>query len=677
MARAADTADRETLRAALAPPTPAALVGPNTSTAPVASQDLTQTPPVLLGASDDDPFVWNYWFTRPSPPAAAIAAGPLTRGARPQPEMGELDLQTLHHLNLRLSTLDLSTVLGGVAVVSASPALKDTLEAALAESSRKLIELDVLITPSDEQRLRIPMNARRFGMTIDLDGIRSTRASSNAAGTVAVTDAEIHKATIAEFGFDFRILVAGTHQASVTIVDKRTALPVQSMVISLKSGVPWPNSVAVDASPQGYFRPAGAPPADLVLVLDALGGKADGTIYTSLTAKLYHRKAGSSASGGDYEVTTWISYYDLAALKTASQGYRDTIGNNANAQALLEIGAEFASTLFNPFDDVEDVRFTPRAAKENSRKAAMARQIIVDTANDPAAKLPPSMVVQIVKDGAKEPHAALVLPIGAMGIAKQPGQTPIYLGERFALSLSLTDQDYSASRPCPRDWYLALPEKSQLNDMALIKALDGLKPMAAGWQTHVKPQTLDLSPLRAWLYAPDESSKNLPFVLSYLGHHASNRLSLVKDTTGIGPSVINRNFQGSSIAILNACDTAMDEINVGTLIGSLAGRRVAAIVATTSPIGGDLAGDYMVCMSSVLAEHQDDLTIGQAHALTTRCLFAKTGGKPGLFNYSGSALKYLLIGNPFQHICAPDPGGAPVLQPSTATPIENDEDQPT
>ncbi|NDZ17837.1 hypothetical protein C7T35_33160 [Variovorax sp. WS11] len=678
VARAAATDERETWMAAVAPPPPAALVLPDTGTASVASQDQTQTPTATPGASDNEPVVWNYWLTRPSPPVAATPAAPATQGARPRPETGELDLQALHHLNLRLSTLDLSTVLGGVAVVSASPALKETLEAALAESSRKLLELDVLITPSDEQRLRIPMNARRLGMTIDLDGIRSSGYAS-AAGTTTVTDAEIQKATIAEFGFDFRILVAGTHQASVTIVDKRTALPVQSMVISLKSGVPWPNSVAVDASPQGYFRPAGAPPADLVLVLDALGGEAEGTAYTSLTAKLYHRKTGSPAlkEGGDYDVTTWISKYDLTALQRASKGYRETIGDNANAQALLEKGAEFGSTLFNPFDDVEEGAFTLRDAKENSRRAAKARQIIVDTANDPAAKLPPSMVVQIVKDGLKRKHAAPVLPIGAMGIAKEPGQTPIYLGERFALSLSLTDQDYSASRPCPRDWYLALPASTQLKDEALIKALDGLKPMAAGWQTHVQLQTLELSPLKTWLFAPDERSKNLPFVLSYLGHHASGSLSLAKNTAGIGPGGIRRNFQGSSIAILNACDTAMDEIDVGTPIGSLAERRVAAIVATTSPIGGDLAGDYLVCMSSVLAEHQDDLTIGQAHALTTRCLFAKTGDKPGLFNYTGSALKYLLIGNPFQHICAPNPGGAPVLLPATATPIDNDEDQPT
>ncbi len=562
-------------------------------------------------------------------------------------------------------------------MASASTAFKGTLNAALAESSRKLLELDVLITPSDEQRLRIPMNARRFDIKIDLDGIRAMGLPSSAVGAVGLTDAAVQKAMIVEFGFDFRILVSGTHQASVTILDKRTALPVQSMVITLKSGVQWPNSTVVEASPQSYSRPVSAPPADLVLVLGALGGNADGKDYNSLTANLYYRRTGSPASGSEYEVISWISRSSLASLQTVSSGYRSTIGNNDNAQALLEIGTELGDTLFSPLDD--DTRFTKRAAKENSRRAAMARQIIVDIANDPALKLPPSMVVQIVSDDLKkERHAAVVLPIGAMGISKELGQTPIYLGERFALSLSLTDQEYSAGRPCPRDWYVALPSRSaQLTDTALINALDGLKPMAAGWQKHMALQTRDLSSLRTWLRTPDEKSKDLPFVFSFIGHHANNSLSLVRNTTGIGPSAINRNFQGSSIAILNACDTAMDNINEGTLIGALAGRSVAAIVATTSPIGGDLAGDYMVCMSSVLAEHQDGLTIAQAHALTTRCLFAKTGEKPGFFSYSGSALKYLLIGNPFQQICAPNPGGAPFLQPADATPINYDEDQPT
>lgn len=685
-ARARVDADRWASMMATQPP-PAALVLRDTgisalvlrdtgTAAAVASKDPIAQAGALTPGAREEPVVWNYWLTLPAPTASGSAtrAAP---GARPRPDTSELDLQTLHRLSFRLSTLDLSAVLGGVAAVGASPALKSTLEAALAESSRKLLEFEVLITPSDEQRLRIPMTDRRLAMSIDLDRIRSL-GSTSAGGQTSVTEADIQKATVAEFGFDFRILVAGTHQAGITIVDTRTALPVQSMVINLKSGTNWPQSVDVDASPQGYFRPSGAP-ADLLLVLDALESEVDGSTYRSLAAKLYYRKPGAPApsDGSGYGFITWTSQLDFDSLWTQSEGYRKTIGDNKNAEALLDKAYWFAHPLFSPRGDIEDGKYSPMTAKENSLRAAKARQVILDAATDSASSLPPTFVVQINKRGFQDRYKSPVLPIAAMGIAKDDKQPRIFLGEKFALALGLSGQDYSAGRPCPRDWYLALPQRAELKDEALTKALDSMKPMAEGWQKHYHPQTLELSPLKDWLSAPDEASKNLPFVLSYIGHYDGGSLSLAKNTAGIIPGGILRDFQGSSIAILNACDTAMEVINNGTPIGMLAESRVAAIVATTSPIGGDLAGDYMVCMSSVLAAHQDgDLNIGQVHALTTRCLFASGEGKPGLFNYSGSALKYLLIGNPFQRICAPNPGGPPVL-PVIAPPIKVDEDQPS
>ncbi|MDM0056906.1 hypothetical protein [Variovorax fucosicus] len=608
-----------------------------------------------------DPVIWNYWLARPTPATAKSAFG-----ARPLPQAGEIELQSLNRLTLRLSTVDLGTI-APVASIKPSVALTSTLKTAIADVSRKQLALDVFVTPSDEQRLRIPQAVRRQSMTIDLERLRAMPPGLRENPGPAWTDQLIREATVAEFGFDFRILVAGTHQVGVAIVDALSAVPVQSMVINLSTGKAWPDSVAVDTSAQGFFHP-GSLPVDLSLILQALEGKADGSLYRRLTARLLYRRAGADATpnASGYDEIEWTSQQDIEALKQATENFTSIVGSSKNADALLSLGHKFARPLFDP--DPAPGRELEQDEIVNRDRAAKARQIIVDTANDPKAKLPPTMLVLIVKEGAQSHYASTMLPIGAMGISKEKDGPPIFLGERFALALRLTDQDLSPSRPCPRDWYVAFPKNvAGVTDNALQTALNGLKPLQQNWRSHIYPQSPTLDELGMWLNKPDKDSADRPYVLTYVGHHQRGQLSLGADAAqGIGASDIRRDFQGSSIAILNACNSAMSEISNGMPIGMLAQRRVAAIVATTSGIDGDLAANYLVCMASVLVTHTEELTIGQTHALATRCLWSRAEG--GMFNYKGSALKYVLVGNPFQKICAPAaaPVGVPASMPMAA-----------
>ena len=611
-------------------------------------------PEVTRTQPNSDAAVWNYWLTRP-----AANENVRTLGGTPRPQTGELDLRILHRLNLRLSTIDLAPFLQ-VATVPTSSGLVSTITEALTDTARKQLVLDVFITPSDEQRVLIPKDKRRLSMTLDLERIRAARLSRPTTAPESM-DAMIRQAALEEFGFDFRILVPGMHEVAISIVDTETAVPVQSMVARLTTSVPWPQSVSIDSSAQAYLHP-GSPDVDLSLILEALEGDTASGTYRQLTAKLFYKDnaAASAPAPRGYKVIQWVSQQDIEALKAASDNFRNTVGSSKNAEALKTLGYKLARPLFDPDPDWSYA--SPKDAKENVERARAAREVIVALANNPKFVLPPTMLVLIVKHGSQSHFSSQLLPIGAMGISKEADSDPVFLGERFALALRLTDSDLSPSRRCPRDWYVALPRPVAGIDNALSTALTELAPVEQSWKGSIHSQSQTLDELSAWLSKPDTATRATPFVLTYVGHHSNGSLSLGADSAqGITVGDIRRDFQGSSIAILNACNSAMSEISTGMPIGMLAQRGVAAVVATTSVVDGYLAGSYLVCMESVLKEHRDALTIGQAHALTTRCLWSNKDGK-GKFNYSGSALKYLLVGNPFQRICAPQT--APLAAPA-------------
>ena len=260
---------------------------------------------------------------------------------------------------------------------------------------------------------------------------------------------------------------------------------------------------------------------------------------------------------------------------------------------------------------------------------------------------------------AKVEYASDVFPIGAIGVAQNDDEPPIFLGERFSLALLLDGQQPSVDAACPARWYLAIPDAAQLasisENQALVDALDGLKPVLEAESATITPQrqSPNLGELKKWLHNRERSDEE-PFVFTYIGHHDDGRLFLKQDSPGIQAGKMFRDFKGSSIAILNACNSAMRRVSSGTPIGRLALLKVASTIATTSKISGKLAAAYLDCLNQVLIAPAP-LTIGQAHALTTQCLWSREQGAAvnRYYAFKGAALKYVLIGNPHQRICAP------------------------
>jgi hypothetical protein len=256
------------------------------------------------------------------------------------------------------------------------------------------------------------------------------------------------------------------------------------------------------------------------------------------------------------------------------------------------------------------------------------------------------MVVRIVPSEGEQDFSSPALPVGALGIGDSVNDA-IFLGERFAVSLLLAKQPVQESAACPADWYVALPESvSATSTDALSVAVSGMKGTVDKWSGHIRRDGNDMERLRTWLNADGESA---PYVFTFVGHHANGMLYYQAGAGSITHATVRRQFRNGSVAVLNACETAVPQISGATAIGSLAKSNVAVTVATTSKVSGHLAAAYITCLDKVLTKHLE-LPMGVAHLYTTRCLWAHENGRE---YFSAAALKYQLIGNPFQKICAP------------------------
>jgi hypothetical protein len=591
---------------------------------------------------DDSP-TWNYWLE------AQATAGPV-----PHPTSRSIKLNSPNRLQFRLSTFDISTLFVQVGGIQSSRELTSVIEAGINDETRSVLPLDILIHPVDEQRLRISPESRHIVLMIDLNSYRAAQRDAKLRpqpGEAPIEDV-LRKATIAEFGFDFIALTPGVHQVGIAIIDAASGFPLQSMIVSLGVEKEWPQSVLVDASRPTMFS-SNSPPFDLSLYLYQLQSMVDGQMLSSLQAQLRYM---DQATRKPIFIDWRTDIDSLEALHHASATFRDTVGSVDTAADLLHASYEFSRLIFDPVPDNGNT--APAGAERNIVNATRAREAIIAAATYSIGQRPPSMLVKIIGGTlvGESRYSSAVLPVGALAVSLGSDKDAVYLGERFSLALMLAGQQVSAGTTCPGNWYVALPKIEDNSIGPLHDALADLTFMLSKWpdKTQLQPQSVSLSELRTWLNNSPADKTQASYVFSYLGHHGAGRLFLDQATEGVSVGSMRRDFQGSSIAILNACEIAMETVSDGTPIGRLARRKVAATIATTSKISGHLAAAYMDCLTAVLDKHAD-LNVGEAQAYATQCLWSKEAGQAygKRYEFGGAALKYILIGNPFQRICAP------------------------
>ncbi len=621
-------------------------------TAPRSGAPETSSPPnvrVVSSATNDassptrltNRISWNYWID--------LAGG---SSLAPRARLEKLGLGTTRQLVFRLSTTDLAEHFPAVKTLAGSPELLLAVRAALDDTARATLMLDVLVQSVDPQRLKLAPGADRIALEVDLARMRQRLVDPALAmhATIVPSETQLEAALIAEFRVGLMVQVSGQHELGIVIVDRATGFPLQSVIVTVDPDKSWPHNVI--ARGNGRVLGSGGAPYDLVLYLHDLGSSAVGEKSRSLHAQLYYRDPVS----GNRELVTWRAELDLPGLVSSSATFRHTVASIASGEVLLEAARDFGRSLFEPVPADGDC-----AADSNCAAARRGRAVILAAANYRPEQLPPSMLIRIVSSApaVAGTFASPVFPIGALGVALDDGDEPIFLGERFALALVLSDQQFESNNSCPQHWYIALPRTEDhpptASNDALADALKGLAPLtgAPDYASQLYRQSSTLVQLKQWI-GNSSRSEDGSYVFAYLGHHDEGRLFLDQTSAGVTAGSMRRRFGSSSIAILNACDSALADVNNGTPVGRLAQQRVESTIATTSKVSGYLAAAYLDCLTTVL-HASDPLTVGQAHARATQCLWSEAQSQRWGRRYAfrGAALKYLLIGNAHQRICPP------------------------
>ena len=603
-----------------------------------------------LAAAARPDLVWNYWLT-PNPDAVV-----------PIPSTAPLAIGAPQHMVFRLSDLDLARYFKQLQSLSSAPALSSAVAAGLSDPARHRLELDVLVQSTDEAGLRVDAGSRSSHLSIDLDAMRRAAQPLPSARSKP-REAQLLAARLAQFGIDFTVLAQGSHEIGIAVVDAASGFPLQTMVATVAEQSTGKASVHVRGN--GKLVGSGSmTPADLVLYLFDLKSRKNGINTPSLSAQLLYRTV-----DGRRAIVQWRTETDIEGLRDATRAFNAAVGSMDTGAALARAGEDFGRLLFGPgaADD-------PCRAGSDCDHQREARAILAAAANYAPGALPPTMAIGIVSGttaGIKQ-FASDVLPFGAMGVSRDgvvregamrdTDAAPFFLGERFGLALLLSDQQFARTTACPSRWYFALPraEDHTADGDPLNAALTHLQTVLGRVPPElVSRQSPDLGELHTWL-SGRTTSKERSLVLAYIGHHNDGQLYLSENAGGIQSGSIQRVFERTSIAILNACSSAMSRVSSGTPIGRLALRHVDSTIATTSFISGELAGDYMDCLDAVL-EDPRQLTVAQAHVLATQCLWSEASSArwKRSNHYEGAALKYMLIGDPNQPICSPRRGTAP------------------
>ena len=593
---------------------------------------------VFPGSKDRAPesVLWNYW---------------VSKSASGFPTLEPLNESTTYKAVFQLSLMDIASRVRGVSRVSATQTLQNAVAQAVATNELETLLLDVLVNPISRTSVFIPEASRKFQVEIDLAKYRDFKNLAT-SGTLP-TEQLISAARLGQFAFDFQMRAPGKQQVGIVVLDHRTGVPVQTLTAEFTTSEPWPKSLVARGT-DGAISFAKGESADLTLVFQELKTSDN---YAKLNATLTYRQSVQGTEPNYGHVTWETEFSSLADLRrTIATFFTNQSAITVN-EDLQEISNELGNAIFWP---LPNIGISGAAESEQNQRNAQEARRIVETFSDwQAGNKPPTLLVWLRQESTAQPRGKFeteAIPISAVAVRRsQDSAPPIVFGDRFVLSLLLPAQENFSSGSCPENWYMAMPRVDKTLDDALIAAIQTMGNAIADRlrSSDIKEQSANLSELKNWMGIENDAT---PYVFSFLGHNGRGGLALspVLNSPGVGAGTIRRNFVGTSIALLNACSSVSDDGTTGTTIGKLASRGVTATVATTSTVSGELAGAYLDCFTSVLGG-STDLSIGEAHLYTTQCLRGTAANRPQQkkYNYKGGALKYMLVGNPYQKICDP------------------------
>jgi hypothetical protein len=298
-------------------------------------------------------------------------------------------------------------------------------------------------------------------------------------------------------------------------------------------------------------------------------------------------------------------------------------------------GQELYNTLFPPDDDLD--RQAARAALETFVREHLPKE------SQPLLPSHPSIFVRLVNQGEILPLGLMTVPSGE----KSAG----FLGFNFRIETPLPIQSYQSSSDCLSQWAMVVPPESGVDASLAAARRQALAVIEQKWQPLAKPYTV-MKTFGSWLGQREKGTDEDVTALVVLSHHAKNTLSLKEGDSITSASVVRR-FKRPVLAILNGCGTAQP--GAEEFIKELNARGVTTVIATSTEVEPDLAGDFFNCLDETLEKHVSDknMTVSQVFQESLFCLRGKSPSQIGAQPYGAKVLKYALLGNGNLRLCSP------------------------
>ncbi len=336
----------------------------------------------------------------------------------------------------------------------------------------------------------------------------------------------------------------------------------------------------------------------------------------------------------DYKVWT-LKKTASELTKFLSETQLNVSKKNLTDKDLLFHGQELYNTLFPPDDD-EDRQIARTSLEVFFREQRDKKATSLSNTDA-------SFYVRLINQGE-------VLPLGLMAIPTGTNSAD-FLGFNLRIETPLPTQTYESSSECMSQWAIVVPPEAGIDETLAAARMQAVSVIEQKWRPLATPYTV-MQEFGRWLGRTEKSGDNDVNAIVVLSHHAKNTLSFKEDDSITSSSVVRR-FKRPALAILNGCGTAQP--GAEEFIRELNLRGVSTVIATSTEVEPDLAGDFFNCLNTTLETHaaHKDVTVSQLFYESLSCLRGKSPSKIGAQPYGARVLKYALLGNGSLRLCSP------------------------
>lgn len=575
----------------------------------------TPTPPAKPERRDVPDLIWNAWAERQTPEVVAPDFKPIAVVGFKETLLVTLDL----------AALDYAVTASAVGSKSAGPGFQRNLQRWLASTDQDTIEVKAVVF-ADPATFQLPVMVEK-PLRISLKKLREYVSTGAPPADVfaALKNDPNREFVFGRVSFPMKVR-ARAGWAPLTIALWSDNRPIEE--IGFAVCVSADAKLTADRACPGV-RPSTSMFGGFDSLAAASGGLAAPNVALHIVALPGNSQLYGVMSLRDVpEKLSWPLYTDAADLKNLLAGAMF----NAFARAQtddhwLEKGAELRNTIFPEGLDAD-----ARAAA--AQLDASLASTITMTADQNAQR--PSVFIRIMGES-----SPFLFPIGAI---TSKGS---HIGLLARLEVPLDNQTYAAAAPCVNRWAVLSPPLGYADDEPLRIARDAAENGLVLWQGVEWPLSRAKA-LGDWL-SPQGPPVDTPAGLFILSHHEDNEVRFVA-ADNITSGAVRREFVEPSIVVFNACGTAKPLAN--QFLAQLNKRGFTSIVATITEVEAAMAGAFMSCWSSEMANlPPPGDRVGNIFARSIQCLHALKDANTGASRFGSKVLSYVLLGDTSTRIC--------------------------